>query len=74
MESCAWIIAVVIFLIGFSIFIWKTTRDKHYDPSLPHGMCEAKLGYGHGMLITCGRKTNHFSGQYWYCSDHPPKE
>lgn len=64
----------VILPIALLVFSWRRmTRDVGYDPSQPHGKCEARLGYGHGMLITCGKKTNHFSGAFWYCSNHPPK-
>jgi hypothetical protein len=73
MVACIVGYGMIVFIIAFCIFMWKATRDKSYDSSLPHGKCEARLGYGHGMIVTCGRKTNHFSGQYWYCSQHPPK-
>jgi hypothetical protein len=35
--------------------------------------CEAFLGYGFGLPIVCGRKTELFDGTHWYCKNHPPK-
>ena len=72
MEWAIYGVAVLAF-IGFALVVRSTLREKGFQSSLPHGECEARLGYGHGMMITCGKKTNHNSGTFWYCSQHPPK-
>jgi hypothetical protein len=73
--SGAWLIygVTIAALALFLLFVRSSLRDKGFQPSLPRGECEAVVGYGFGMRVTCGKKTNHHSGKYWFCGQHPPK-
>lgn len=50
---------------------WLGLEDDQFNPLLPHGQCEAKLGYSMGMRITCGARTNLNTAGYWHCVKHP---
>ena len=69
------LVVLVVGVIVFPVLIWRSTRDRGYDASMPHGTCMAQLGRDgiSGMTVTCGVKTNHFDGKYWYCRQHPPQ-
>jgi hypothetical protein len=52
------------------MFAWL---ERRRDREVGWGRCQAHLGYGFGLPITCGRWTKLFSGTYWHCHVHPPK-
>ena len=62
----------LILIVALMVFV-RMDRDRGYTASLPHGTCEARCGHSFGMEVTCGKRTNHFDGRYWYCSQHPPQ-
>jgi hypothetical protein len=49
-------------------------EDRYYNPLMPHGHCEAGLGWHAGMRVTCGTLTNMQDRGYWICSRHPVPE
>lgn len=49
----------------------KKLFGKDFNVNLPHGKCEAMLGYSMGMRVTCGANTNLKTLGYWHCAKHP---
>lgn len=48
--------------------------ERRRDRGVGWGRCQAHLGYGFGLAITCGRWTKLFDGTHWHCRNHPPED
>ena len=68
----ATIFAIVLILLLGAIWKHRNSRDRDYDPNIPHGNCTVLCEYDPYVDVSpyCEKLTNNIEDGKWCCREH----